>query len=175
MNNNIKKIISTIIITISLFTIVGCGQTNEKSKSELKEEIKQEIKSEELGISKEEVKEMTKEDLAEFEELYHKYFDSTASLTNFKLELTDANYITMEQSKELKKQSDINKEILLEKAPNVLKDSVENAVRLREEYINANYDNKETELGMGFIEDNKKYLTEVRAKLTELHTQLDNK
>jgi hypothetical protein len=173
MNKNIKKIISTIIITISILTIVGCGQTNEKSKSELKEEIKQEIKSEELGTSKEEVKEMTKEDLTEFEELYHKYFDSTSTLTNFKLESTDSKYITIEQSKELKKQSDINKGILLEKTPSALKDSVESAVRLREEYINANYENRETELGMGFIEDNKKYLTEVKDKIAELHTQLD--
>lgn len=170
MKKHIKRILSIAIIAISIFTLIGC-----QSKDELKQELKQEIKAEEVKSKVEETSGITKESLIEFETLYEEYKDSIGKLTNFKLQPTDKNYITIEQSKELKLQSEILKENIIQLAPKILKEDMKKYISMREELVNAYYENREEEWEKSFHNEAKSYYEVIKSKLVELHTQVDNK
>lgn len=173
MNKNIKRIISTIIITLSIFTLVGCGQT----KEELKEEIKQEIKAEENNIDNgnSDIKEVeiTKEDLIIFENLFKEYNLSKANTINFVSPEASKDHITLEEGKELKAKSDIVKEEFINSTPTELKEIVNSFTSAYDDYFN--YCVKDGRSP----EDVKNKLIEgdtvIKSKIAELHTQLDNK
>ena len=169
MNKNIKKLISTIIITISIFTIVGCGS---QSKETLKEEIKKEIKQEEvLGNTDE----FTKDDLDKFESTYNEYEQSLVGIMNFTLKDTDDKYITKDKAKELKNKSDIIKEELIKLSPEIISETIKRYAELRDEFFNSNYENRKEDFSSKLgIETNDNKIA-IETKIKELHTKLDNK
>ena len=172
MNKNIKKLISTIIITISIFTIVGCGS---QSKETLKEEIKQEIKQEEDSKinNNSDIKEVniTKEDLIIFENLFNEYNLSKANTINFVSPKVSKDHITLDEGKELKAKSDIVKEKLIKSTPKELNEIVESFTNAFDDYFNyCVKDGRSPEyIKTKLIDED----TIIKSKIAELHTQLD--
>ena len=171
MNKNVKKIISTILVTVSIFTMVGCGQT----KEELKEEIKQEIKAEDNTKPIIEVKEITKEGLSEFEKSYNEYNKSTMNITNFTLPSASKDYITLEKGKELKAQSDVFRDKIIATSPKELKEVVENLTKEYDNYFKMCEEGNQSKVSTDFGNKMNDYNKTIKDSISELHTQLDNK
>lgn len=136
MGKKIKKIIATVLMSIVTFTLIGCGQ----SKSELKEEIKQEIKDDEVK-TKEQVKidelsDVTKESLAEFEKEYKEYQNIVMKSKWFILEDDSDKKITPQEGREYKKQADNIKESISRKAPNTIKEELKKYFDLYDSFFN---------------------------------------
>ena len=130
MRKNIKKIIAVAIMTVSIFTLMGCGQ----SKENLKEEIKQEIKTEEVQTKVEEAKTVTLEELDNFTKIFKEHQNTTMKAQWFLLSDDSQNKITLEEGKVYKQQADSTKEDVISKAPEVIKDEVTNYFNLYDEY-----------------------------------------
>ena len=122
MRKNIKKIIAVAIITVSIFTLMGCGQT----KEELKEEIKQEIKADETGIKTEELENVTKESLREFQLSFDEYKEKMNNSLGFMFTDDNPNKITVEQGQIIMKEAENMESDIITKAPSVIKDDVSN-------------------------------------------------
>ena len=170
MRKNIKKIIAVITMTVSIFTLIGCGQTN----NELKEEIKQEIKSEDDNTKPTvEIKETTKGNLAEFEKGYNEYNKSTINITNFTLPSTSKEYITLEKGKELKAQSDAFRDKIIATSPKELKETIESLTNEYDNYFKMCEEGNQSKVSTDFGDKMNTYNKTIKDSLAELHTQLD--
>ena len=172
MRKNIKKIIDVAIITVSIFTLMGCGQTKEN----LKEEIKQEIKADETGVKTEEVKEVTKESLVEFEKGYKEYVDVMKLSSCFLLEDNNDHKITIEQAKEYNKKAELIGNDILLKSPSVIKEDLKTHFSLYNDYftkVTTSLKLETEEMPYWNKVDDQKVI--IDKKIKELHTQLDNK
>lgn len=176
MKKNIKKIIAVITMTVSIFTLIGCGQTNTKLKEEIKQEIKQdEVKSEE-NKKVEESSDITKESLLEFQKAYNEYNEKMNDSLRFVLKEDNPNKITVEQGSEIEKQAEKVKETVLKTTPKAIENEVKNYLDLYEQLFN----NSSKTLKFGDEENiiiNKKNNIglAITEKIAELKTQLYNK
>jgi hypothetical protein len=145
MRKNIKKIIIVGVMTVSIFTLIGCGQT----KEDLKEEIKQEIKTEEVQtkVDNEQAKEdekksiedklkediVTKEQFSEFESMVAEYQKIESTTLAFTLSPDVSSYKTLEECKKTKEQLDMVRDKLFSICPSSLKESFTNYINLKDE------------------------------------------
>lgn len=162
MRKNIKKIIIVGVITVSIFTLIGCGQ----SKQELKEEIKQEIKTEEVQTKVEEAKTVTLEELDNFTKVFKEHQNTTMKAQWFLLPNDSPEKITLEEGKVYKQQADSSKEDIISKAPEVIKDEVANYFNLYDEY----YSKISESLKYG--EEEAPYLDKVSASRIKIETKI---
>jgi hypothetical protein len=119
MNKNIKKIIAVAIITVSIFTLIDCGQSKESTKEEVKQEIKSD--EEQVKIDNEQDKEdekksiedklkediVTKEQFSEFESMVAEYQKIESTTLAFTLSPDVSSYKTLEECKKTKEQLDV--------------------------------------------------------------------
>lgn len=176
MNKNIKKIISTIIITISLFTMVGCGQI----KGEIKEEVTSnvEVKTEKTTseVKVEEVKSITKEELAKFETLINKYPEDMAKVLAFTMPKDQEGYITLEEAERIKvEQTDVIKAEIVKTTPDEIKEMVNTYLNQYEEYFVLYSEGKQGDKTLALAKDMKSSSINIETKIKEIKTQLDNK
>lgn len=180
MKKNIKKIISTILVVISIFTLVGCGKT----KEELKEEIKQEMKVEEEQARQESEEKsklentnniISKEDFNKFKELYEEYKTSMFNImTISKFKEGETGYITIEESKKIKVKSDeIKEELLSVVSPNKIKNNIEVYTKIYDEYYRIYAENDVSKMKNSYEENLGQYTKELDKIISEYELQLD--
>ena len=172
MRKNIKKIIAVAIMTVSIFTLMGCGQ----SKQELKEEIKQEIKTEEVQTKVEEAKTVTLEELDNFTKAFKEHQNTTMKAQWFLLSDDSQNKITLEEGKTYKQQADSSKEDIISKTPEVIKDEVTNYFNLYDEYYSKISESlKYGEEEVPYLDKVSISRIKIETKIKELREQLENK
>ena len=174
MRKSLKRILSAILVTVSIFTLIGCGQPDEQTKEEIKDEIKQEIKDEEEQKKVDEVKEVTKESLQEFETLYAKYPEDMAKALGFTRQEGHPDYVTVEQGKEIKsKTADVTKVSLIKSTPEDLKDTVNKYFEYYEKYFALYSEGKQGDETKALSKDLGDCSKVIKEKIARLHTLLD--
>lgn len=173
MRKSLKRILAIALTTISIFAIVGCGQSDEQTKEKIKDEIKQEIKDEEEQKKVDEVKEVTKESLQEFETLYAKYPEDMAKALGFTRQEGHPDYVTVEQGKEIKsKTADVTKASLIKATPEDLKDIVNKYLEDYEKYFALYSEGKQGDETKVLTEDLSECSKIIKEKIARLHTLL---
>lgn len=149
MNKNIKKIIAVAIITVSIFTLIDCGQSKESTKEEVKQEIKSD--EEQVKIDNEQDKEdekksiedklkediVTKEQFSEFESMVAEYQKIESTTLAFTLSPDVSSYKTLEECKKTKEQLDVVRDKLFSICPSSLKESFTNYINLKDEIFDS--------------------------------------
>ena len=134
MRKNIKKIIAVITMTVSIFTLMGCGQTKEGIKEEVKQGIETKDVSTNTNEEKLEVEDSTtKEELKAFEKLYADYENAESTTLLFTLSSDSESYKPIDECKISKGQSDILKDELLKKCPKALSESLTKYINIKDE------------------------------------------
>ena len=163
MNKNVKKIISTIIITMSIFALVGCGRT------------KEELKQNDIQTSAEPIK-SAKESLIEFENDYKKYNDDM----NISLSLLYEGYnpdghidIKLEQAQEMKREIDILKDELIKDSLVTIKDIIISYTSTFDEYFRVYGQTSNKEIIELLFKTLEGYRDIIENKLASIHSRID--